>query len=53
MSNVQETLERLSLEPERVQVLELAHNEFERIPQIFEEFATTIEDVGPNPYKGF
>ncbi len=53
MSNVQETLDRLTLEPERVKVLELARNEFHRIPEIFEEFAETIEEVGPNPYKGF
>jgi quinone-modifying oxidoreductase subunit QmoB len=53
MSNVQETLTRLSLESDRVQVLELARDEFERIPQVFDEFASTIERVGPNPYKGF
>jgi quinone-modifying oxidoreductase subunit QmoB len=53
MSNVQETLDRLTLESERVKIVELARNEFERIPEIFEEFASTIEDVGPNPYKGF
>lgn len=53
MTNVQETLERLTLESERVQVLELSHNEFDRIPQIFDEFMETIEEVGPNPYKGF
>jgi quinone-modifying oxidoreductase subunit QmoB len=53
MTNVQETLDRLTLEPERVKILELARNEFERIPEIFEEFAETIEEVGPNPYKGF
>ncbi|HUU03435.1 MAG TPA: hydrogenase iron-sulfur subunit [Myxococcota bacterium] len=53
MSNVQETLDRLSLESERVRVLELARNEFDRIPEIFEEFADKIEEIGPNPYKGF
>jgi quinone-modifying oxidoreductase, subunit QmoB len=53
MSNVQETLDRLTLESERVRVLELARNEFDRIPEIFEEFAEKIEEVGPNPYKGF
>jgi quinone-modifying oxidoreductase subunit QmoB len=53
LSNVQETLDRLTLEPERVKIIELARNEFERIPEILEEFAETIEDVGPNPYKGF
>jgi quinone-modifying oxidoreductase subunit QmoB len=53
LTNVQETLDRLTLEPERVKIVELARNEFERIPEILEEFAETIEEVGPNPYKGF
>ena len=53
LTNVQETLDRLTLEPERVKIVELARNEFDRIPEIFEEFAETIEEVGPNPYKGF
>ncbi|MCP4677605.1 MAG: hydrogenase iron-sulfur subunit [Deltaproteobacteria bacterium] len=53
MGNVQETLERLTLESERVQVHELERDEFDRIPEIFEAFAETIEEVGPNPYKGF
>jgi quinone-modifying oxidoreductase subunit QmoB len=53
MSNVQETLDRLTLEPERVKIVEISRNEFNRIPEIFEEFAETIEEVGPNPYKGF
>jgi quinone-modifying oxidoreductase subunit QmoB len=53
MSNVQETLDRLTLESERVKTVELARNEFARIPEIFDEFLETIDDVGPNPYKGF
>jgi quinone-modifying oxidoreductase subunit QmoB len=53
MSNVQETLDRLTLESERVRTVELARNEFARIPEIFDEFLETIDDVGPNPYKGF
>ena len=53
MSNVQETLDRLALEAERLSVLEVARDDWARIPEIFEEFAETIEDVGPNPYKGF
>ena len=53
MSNVQETLDRLALESERLQVQEIARDEFSRIPEIFEEFAENIEDIGPNPYKGF
>jgi len=51
--NVQETLERLALESDRLRLVEVARNEYWRIPEIFEEFAETIEEVGPNPYKGF
>ncbi len=53
MENVSETLDRLSLESERVRIIEIARNEFERIPQIFEEFAEKIDELGPNPMKGF
>jgi quinone-modifying oxidoreductase subunit QmoB len=53
LENVQETLDRLVLEPERIQVVELAHDEWDRIPQVLDEFAEVIEGVGANPYKGF
>jgi quinone-modifying oxidoreductase subunit QmoB len=53
MKNVQETLGRLALESERVQIVELARNEFWRIPKVFDEFADTIAKFGANPYKGF
>jgi quinone-modifying oxidoreductase subunit QmoB len=53
MENVQETLTRLKLESTRVRIVEIGRNEFDRIPQIFAEFEKTIEEVGPNPMKGF
>jgi quinone-modifying oxidoreductase subunit QmoB len=53
MGNVQETLERLALEPERVQVMELAISESDRIPAMLEDFVKVIKAVGPNPMKGF
>jgi quinone-modifying oxidoreductase subunit QmoB len=53
LENVQETLERLVLEKDRIKVVELAHDEFERIPEVLDEFAETIEELGANPYKGF
>jgi quinone-modifying oxidoreductase subunit QmoB len=53
MTNVQETMDRLTLESERVRILEVARNEYARIPEIFDDFMKTIEEVGPNPYKGF
>ena len=53
MENVRETLDRLALEPERVQVTEVAISDYRKIPGMLEEFASTIEEVGPNPFKGF
>jgi len=53
LGNVQETLTRLALEPERIKVVELSHDEFQRIPEIFNAFAAEIEGLGANPMKGF
>jgi len=53
LGNVGETLERLSLESERIRTVELAHNEFDRIPTLLDEFAAELEELGPNPLKGF
>jgi quinone-modifying oxidoreductase subunit QmoB len=51
--NLQETLTRLALEPERVKLVELAHDESARIPQILDEFAEELEELGASPLKGF
>ena len=53
MGNVQETLDRLVLESERIRIVELAHDEWDRIPEVLDEFSQTVEEIGPNPYKGF
>jgi quinone-modifying oxidoreductase subunit QmoB len=53
MGNVQETLDRLALEPERVKVLEVAISEWDRLPGMLEEFVAAIKAIGPNPMKGF
>jgi quinone-modifying oxidoreductase subunit QmoB len=53
LENMQETLTRLSLEADRVRVVELARNEVARIPALFDEFAEKLEELGPNPLKGF
>jgi quinone-modifying oxidoreductase, subunit QmoB len=53
LENMQETLTRLQLEAERVRVVELARNELDRIPALFDEFAARLEELGPNPLKGF
>ena len=53
MGNVRETLGRLALEPERVQVMEVAISESEKIPSMLDEFVRVIKTIGPNPMKGF
>ena len=34
-------------------MVELSHDEFERIPAILDEFCKEVVDLGPNPLKGF
>ena len=53
LGNVGETLQRLALESERVKLVELSHDEFDRIPKILDEFAEELDEMGPNPLKGF
>lgn len=53
LGKVQETLNRLRLESDRVQMHQLPINEYEKLPKIFEDFMKTIDKVGPNPFKGF
>jgi len=53
MDNIRETLDRLFLESERVRVMEVAISDWDRLPGMLEEFGRVIEQVGPNPLKGF
>jgi quinone-modifying oxidoreductase subunit QmoB len=51
--NIQEKLNQLALEEERVRVEQLAISEFRKLPEIINEFAEQIEEIGMNPFKGF
>ena len=53
MENVQETLDRLTLESDRIRIVDIARNEYEKIPEVFNDFLEKLDEVGPNPYKGF
>ena len=46
-------LQRLALEPERIKVVELSHDEFDRVPKVLDEFSAELDEMGPNPLKGF
>jgi quinone-modifying oxidoreductase subunit QmoB len=53
MGKVQETLSRMMLEPERIQVESLAISEYHRIPGIINGFMAALRAMEPNPNKGF
>jgi quinone-modifying oxidoreductase subunit QmoB len=49
--NIQETLQTMMLEPERIHTEFLEIDEYYRIPKIIEDYLGVIEDMGPNPFK--
>ena len=51
MSKVDDTLQSLSLEPERVATYEVAITDIERAPQLINDMAETIERIGMSPFK--
>ena len=53
LENVKETLQRLQLESERIQLTQLAINEYDKLPVLINGFMERIREMGPNPYKGF
>jgi quinone-modifying oxidoreductase subunit QmoB len=50
--NIREKLEKMAMEEERVQLHQLEISDYQRLPQIFDEFAEVIEEIGMNPFKG-
>jgi quinone-modifying oxidoreductase subunit QmoB len=48
---MQDTLDKLALEPERLRVVQLSLEEYGRLPGILNEFMDRIMEIGPNPYK--
>jgi quinone-modifying oxidoreductase subunit QmoB len=50
-SKIDDTLKGLNLETERVQTLEVAITDIQRIPQLINEMAATIEKIGMSPFK--
>ncbi|WP_456324834.1 FAD-dependent oxidoreductase [Desulfonauticus submarinus] len=53
MENVAETLARLQVEAERVKQVQVAIDEYDKVPEIIDQFVEEIEGFGANPYKGF
>ncbi|MBM4325785.1 MAG: FAD-dependent oxidoreductase [Deltaproteobacteria bacterium] len=53
VSKVAETLQRLVLESERIQVFQLGIDEYGKLPDMINGFMDTLSQFDPNPYKGF
>jgi quinone-modifying oxidoreductase subunit QmoB len=51
LGNVMETLNRLTIEPERVRPVEIEITEYDRIPEIVGDFVDAVRKLGSNPYK--
>ena len=53
VKKIGEALASLALEVERVAQFQVAIDEYDKIPQMIQDFVGTIEGLGPNPFKGF
>jgi len=53
MKKIGEALSSLALEEERVAQFQVAIDEYDKIPQIVDNFVALVEEMGPNPFKGF
>jgi len=52
LSKLSETLDKLGLEADRVQQIQVAISEFDKLPKIINEFVDRVKEIGPNPFKG-
>jgi quinone-modifying oxidoreductase, subunit QmoB len=49
--NIQETLDKMMLESERIRTVFLEITDFDKIPDIINDYVEEIELIGPNPFK--
>ncbi|GLI33457.1 FAD-dependent oxidoreductase [Desulforhabdus amnigena] len=53
LSKVKETLDRLVLESDRVRFEAVAITDYDKLPALLDSFAEKLNEIGPNPYKGY
>ena len=51
-SKVKETLDKLQLESDRCQLVQVSISEYDGLAKIINDFVERIEEIGPNPFKG-
>ncbi|NWF98650.1 MAG: hydrogenase iron-sulfur subunit [Nitrospirae bacterium] len=52
-SKVGETLNKLQLEADRVKMIQVAIDEYHKLPDMINEFAEKVKEIGHNPFKEF
>jgi quinone-modifying oxidoreductase subunit QmoB len=52
LTKLSETLDKLGLEADRVQQLQIAISDFDKLPQMLDDFVARVREIGPNPFKG-
>lgn len=50
--NIAETLQKMAIEAERVEQMEVAIDEYDSVPAMIDAFVARITTLGPNPFKG-
>jgi quinone-modifying oxidoreductase, subunit QmoB len=53
MQKIGDALSSLALEEERVAQFDVAIDDYHKLPQIIDDFVASVEEMGPNPFKGF
>ena len=53
MSKIDDTLKNLNLEKDRVRLLEVAIADIARVPELINDYAAKIQEIGMSPFKGF
>ncbi len=51
--NMREAVERMQIEPERLQMMQLAINEGDKLPEIINKFVEEVSEMGMNPMREF
>ncbi len=53
MSKIDDTLEQLQLEADRVCICEVEITDINRVAKLINDYAAKIDEIGMNPFKGF
>ncbi|CAM2059674.1 quinone-modifying oxidoreductase, subunit QmoB [Desulfovibrionales bacterium] len=51
--NIAETLKQLGIESDRVEQFQVAIDDYDKVPDMINEFVEMIIEKGPNPFKGY